>query len=111
MGDSKVLRNSKGQFEKGTAPPNRKGRPSSTKEYYNALAKLVTPTKWRKICRRAIEDAIAGDRYARKWIGEYLMGKPTTNVDLLLIDLAETGMTLDQWLETAAGRRYEAVNE
>jgi len=34
---------------------------------------LVTSEDWAEIVNKAVEQAIGGDRHARKWIGDYLM--------------------------------------
>jgi hypothetical protein len=43
-------------------------------EYLAALADLVPLNTWRKICRKAIEDAKYGDPKARDWLARYLIG-------------------------------------
>lgn len=45
-----------------------------------ALKDVVGPEVWLQICERAAEQAIGGDRYARKWISDYLVGSPISRV-------------------------------
>ena len=54
------------------------GRPPIAKErqYLEALTKACTLKDWRAICRRAVDDAKAGDHRARDWCGKYLIGDP-----------------------------------
>ena len=60
------------------------GSPGFAKEsiepFLLTLVDAVTLESWKDICTRAIEQAKAGDRYARTWISAYLMGKPVTRV-------------------------------
>lgn len=42
---------------------------------------LVTSEDWAEIINTAVEQAIGGDRHARKWIGDYLMGPPVQRVE------------------------------
>lgn len=44
--------------------------------YYDILTEVVTPDVWREICEKARDQALAGNAQARKWLGEYLIGKP-----------------------------------
>jgi hypothetical protein len=39
------------------------------------LSKLVTLAEWKKVCRKALEDAKKGDRYAREWLARYILGE------------------------------------
>jgi len=42
---------------------------------------IVTPEKWTRIITKAVHQAIDGDRHARKWLGDYLMGPPVQRVE------------------------------
>jgi len=42
---------------------------------------IVTPEKWTRIITKAVQQAIGGDRHARKWISDYLMGPPVQRVE------------------------------
>lgn len=103
-----VKRNAKGHYVKGTACPNPKGAARAhTKEYYDALMKTVTIAKWRKIVRMAVLQAQEGDWRARKWIAEYLIGKPPTRMEVVLADPEDAGMSLEDWMTRALERRLD----
>jgi hypothetical protein len=68
------------QFKPGADPRrNPGGRPPG---YLKTLHEVTSIEDWRAICVKAIEDAKAGDRYARTWIGDYLLGKPKESIDV-----------------------------
>jgi len=46
------------------------------------LTTACSLAKWTKICRKAVADAIAGDAIARRWISDYLLGKPVQRVEV-----------------------------
>lgn len=48
--------------------------------YLIALTAAVDGEVWAQICERAAEQAIGGDRYARKWISDYLVGVPVHRI-------------------------------
>jgi len=77
-----MARNAKGHFIKGTSG-NPGGRSKAKTDYVALLRKAVTPDKWKAIIDVAIRDAVTGDRYARTWISDYLLGKPKQFVELL----------------------------
>jgi hypothetical protein len=74
------------------------GRPSKAKEKARLaiLAAVVTEDKWREICQVAVSDAISDedgrtrDR-ARRFIAEYLIGKPRQTIALTKDDDAGAG--------------------
>ncbi len=58
-------------------------KPRAVESLYSEIFKeACTPAQWLKICKRATADALKGDRYARQWLGEYLIGKPQTPLDI-----------------------------
>lgn len=69
-------RNPDGTFAPGNAggpgrPPRRTER-----EYLDAVMHECSLDDWRAVVRKAVEDAIAGDAPARRWLANYLVGKP-----------------------------------
>jgi len=42
----------------------------------------VTAADWERIVAKAKQDAISGDRFARQWLSDYWLGKPTHHVDV-----------------------------
>lgn len=77
-----VERDEKGRFTKGSSG-NPAGRPRrATEERYLAvLCEAVPLTRWRKIVERAVVDAEKGDDKARRWLGDYVIGRPTEYVN------------------------------
>ncbi len=69
-----------GQFQKGHAGTG--GRPSAKKEeaYQRAFRTAVTPTEWAKVIKKALYNAKKGDKDARKWLGDYLVGVPVQRI-------------------------------
>jgi len=77
-------RDAKGQFAKGHEPYRKGGRaPRKTEDkYLRALRKTVGATEWKAIAERAVLDAKRGDKAARQWLSDYLLGKPQQFVDV-----------------------------
>jgi len=50
-------------------------------KYLRELSARVTPDEWAAICDKAIEQAKTGDRHARIWLGNYLMGTPIQRIE------------------------------
>jgi hypothetical protein len=69
-------RTGKGRFTFGN--PGGPGRPRrvAERDYLVMLTDECPPETWQRICRRAVEDALAGDRHAREWLSRYLLGNP-----------------------------------
>lgn len=57
----------------------RGGRPrrETEEKYLKAMSETVSIDDWILITRVAVHKAKNGDRYARQWLSEYLIGKPT----------------------------------
>ena len=72
-----VERDKNGRFLKGSSG-NDKGRPKKEREdrYYEIMRSTVSYEDWEKIIKRAAQQAIGGDDRARKFLAEYLIGKP-----------------------------------
>ena len=69
-------RDENGRFVKGwKGGPGRQNRKTEDK-YLLALQKCVKAKDWKAICQRAVIDAKKGDRTARQWLSDYLLGKP-----------------------------------
>lgn len=64
------------------ASPNPAGRPRREIEekYLLVFRRAVKPKDWREVIDRALEQAKMGDKDARKFLAEYLVGKPTEYV-------------------------------
>jgi uncharacterized protein (DUF2384 family) len=61
-------------FKKGN--PGGPGRPKREVErsYLESLKESVSLTQWKKIAKRAVDDAMQGDAKARDWLSKYLIG-------------------------------------
>ncbi|MCB0123666.1 MAG: hypothetical protein KDE58_15545 [Caldilineaceae bacterium] len=89
-------RDSMGRFTAGNpGGPGRKKR-EAEEVYLATMEQVATLDAWRKICDRAVADAIAGDAKARSWLSGYLLGLPTqrfeqveevTGLQRILLDL------------------------
>lgn len=78
-----AARNNKGQFVKGQSG-NPVGRPKRDveKAYYDATVGKVSLVEWQAVVDRALVDAKGGNAEARRWLSEYLMGKPVQRTEL-----------------------------
>lgn len=75
-------RDEKGRFISGYAGgPGRPKRATET-DYLDATIESVSLADWKKIAGKAKDDAINGDATARKWLSDYLLGKPTDRVQV-----------------------------
>lgn len=74
-------RDSKGRFvrENKAAIGNKGGRPRRAVEerYLSGLTEAISDSEWNRIIRKAVSQALQGDRYAREWLANYLIGRPT----------------------------------
>ncbi|NLE76760.1 MAG: hypothetical protein GX605_08415 [Chloroflexi bacterium] len=69
-----------GQFLPGNPGGPGRGRRTAEERYLQALTRRVKLDDWRAIVDRAVADAKAGDDRARRWLSDYLIGKPTEYV-------------------------------
>ena len=71
--------------------PGGPGRPKreTEREYLDAIVGQTTMPSWVRIIQKAIDDAEAGDRYARDWLSKYLLPQ---SVDGLAAAMAAHGM-------------------
>lgn len=74
MSTALTKRDSKGRFAPGTrGGPGRFSRPKE-KLYLAVMMTECTLGDWKEITRRAVEDAKAGNKDARKWLSDYILG-------------------------------------
>jgi hypothetical protein len=76
-------RDEKGRFVKGQSG-NPKGRPPKAREerYYEIALQAVTFKQWKAIIKKAAKDAERGDASARRFLADYLLGRPQQYVDV-----------------------------
>ena len=53
------------------------------REYLGALNAAAPISKWKKICQRAVDDALAGDAKAREWLSKWLMQTETRTLTVM----------------------------
>lgn len=75
-------RNEKGQFASGNGGGPGRPKRSSEAEYLDALIEVTPIAAWKRIGRKAVQQAERGDAQARRWLSEYLLGKPQERMDL-----------------------------
>ena len=101
-----VDRDSNGRFIKGrkghTGPRKKKADPG----LITLMTTAMPNSKRIKIIRKAVEQAIEGDKFAREWLFNYVYGKAPDTIDMYV----SGGMTLDLWLDNAK-RRMEQAEE
>ena len=61
-----------------TGNPGGPGRPrrATEREYLSAISESCTTDDWAAIVQKAVEDARAGDKFAREWLSRFLVGNP-----------------------------------
>jgi hypothetical protein len=69
-------RDKRGRFAKGNG--GGPGRPKKKREerYLQILLNTCTFDDWKAIVKKAAEQARSGDKDARKWLSDYLIGPP-----------------------------------
>lgn len=71
-------RDSRGRFVKGyKGGPGRRPR-SAESEYLKITTGRVSGDKWKSVVTKALNEAQQGDKYARKWLSDILIGRPST---------------------------------
>lgn len=60
------------------------GRPPKKREerYWQILATACSFKEWKEIVKTAVAQAASGDKDARKWLADYLVGSPTQRLEL-----------------------------
>lgn len=79
--------------ERGKFAPGNKaspGRPRKAVEtaYLNEIFDIVTVEQWRRVVKKALTDAAKGSPEARRWLSEYIIGKPPTILELRAAEAA-----------------------
>ncbi len=76
-------RDENGRFIKGKSG-NPSGRPPKEREerYREILVSTCTFAAWERIVKKAVEQAERGNKDARKWLADYLVGTPVKQVDI-----------------------------
>ena len=67
------VRRDPGCHGRGRRGPGRKPR-ATEREYLKAMAQCVGVEDWRRVVRKAKEQALTGDSRAQEWLARYLLG-------------------------------------
>lgn len=76
-----AVRDDKGRFIKGVSG-NPGGKPVDRHKYIKKIDTTMKLSDWQQIINKAIDQAKRGDERARRWLSEYLLGKPQQHVDV-----------------------------
>lgn len=105
-------RDENGRFLKGAykGGPGRKSRRTEA-QYLDATIGAVSLIEWRKVVQKALTDAIAGDGTARRWLSDYLLGKPPQILELHGSDAHALSELLDHMKQhgVSAGELFGAM--
>lgn len=83
-------RDDKGRFAAGNKAATGHGRPSGAKtsDLLQRMRDGITGEEWDRIWKRAVKDAASGNTDARRWVAEYIIGKPPTILELRAAEAA-----------------------
>lgn len=96
-------RDKRGRFAPGNTGGPGRPRRAVERDYLAALSDECGPDTWRRIVRRAVADAEAGDATARAWLGRYLLTAPESDATPPLCRLAaEESLGVDPVADEAA---------
>jgi len=73
------------------AKRKRTGRRPIEREYLATMNEAVPLDTWRAICKRAADDALAGDAKARDWLSKWLLGLESRLLTTLAAEESEAG--------------------
>ena len=88
------------KFRKGNPGGPGRRRVADEERYLSVLRRSVTLADWQAIINKATEQAKRGDKSAREWLSNYLIGKPTEYIN---IDATSNGQTLAGLLADVRG--------
>ena len=69
------------------------------REYLATLNAAVPLPVWRKICRRTVDDALAGDAKSREWLSKWLLPADSRQLTLLAAQETQADATIAAQLE------------
>lgn len=104
-------RDKKGRFVKGHSGGPGRPRRHTEAEYIEATVGQVSLAKWQKVVNKALDDAMAGDRHARQFLADYLLGKPPQILELRGADAILLAQLLElcEQREISPGKIFEAM--
>ena len=90
------MRDEHGRFVRGTTG-NPGGRPKKDQKYYRTTVRSVSLKDWKAIVLRAVSQAKEGNKDAREFLANYIMGKPEAYINLKAdVDIE---LSFDEWEE------------
>ena len=107
---SEARRDSSGRLMPGSTA-NPKGRPKKVVEegYVRAFVSKVTVAEWEKVIARALVQAKKGDKDARKFLADYIVGPPVQRqIDPELVRNPYAGLSPEE-LKKEAKRIFQRV--
>lgn len=97
------MRNAKGQWVPGTSGnPGGKVAGDRSAKYWEITQSTCSFKDWKAIVVKAVEDAKKGDRYARAWLADRLMGKDPLTLGIM----GSLGLDVDEAFEKALEKAY-----
>lgn len=91
-----MARDKNGRFIKGqSGNPAGRSRREVEQAFHQSMVGRVSLEEWQKIVDFAVKEALAGDKDARVWLGNYLMGKPQGRLDVTSGDEALQGLIIN----------------
>ena len=79
------------------------------REYLATLNAAVTLDTWQAICKRAADDALAGDARARDWLSKWLL-EPSSR-PLTLLAAEEMDATSEAVADSEVNRRRQSLED
>lgn len=84
-----------GRFLPGNkASPGRKKK-AVERDYTKMFTDVVTPDKWREMIESALKLAVQGDSFARRWLSDYIIGKPPQILELRGAEAAQLAQLIE----------------
>lgn len=77
-----MTRDDKGRFKKGHEGVGGRPKRETEQAYLEAFKSTVKAEDWIAIIQRAVDDAKTGDKDARKFIADYLIGPPVQKQEI-----------------------------
>lgn len=89
--------------------PGGPGRPkrSTEEKYLKKLTSTVTIQEWKEVILTAVEQAKGGDAQARRWLSEYLMGRPQPIPEQARQE--EDTKIVIEWIDVETGERTTSL--
>ncbi len=97
MAEQSKQRQRNGRFATGNSGSPGRPRRRVELEYLMVLGETVSLATWRKIARRAVQDALNGDAGARSWLAKYLIGSTGNSLETAAA-AEQAGLTIEDGL-------------